>query len=402
MPVTQGDVARRAGVSPRTVSNVVNEFPLVSDELRQRVQRAIDELGYQPNLVARNLRRGRSGMIGLAVPELSVPYFSELAGLVIAEARRHSYTVVVEQTDGDPGREQQLLHQNDRGHLFDGLIFSPLGLGETELRRYAGDTPVVLLGEHIDDGPFDHVGLDNVAAARDATAHLIGLGRQRIAAIGDQSQSPGETGQLRSAGYREALRAGGLRYRPSLVVPASSFHRGSGAGAMDRLLDQPTAPDAVFCYNDLLAIGAMHTVLRRGLRIPDDIAIVGFDDIEESRYAFPALTTICPDKAELARCAVAQLFARLTDHTAPPASHQVGYQLKIRGSTQPSPRLRLTSPSPGPGPARGGRTRRSSSTSCTAGSAGSPRGSPPTSPAAPSGSGPGSSRCCRALRRRGC
>ena len=334
MPVTQGDVARRAGVSPRTVSNVVNEFPLVSDELRQRVLQAIEELGYQPNLVARNLRRGRSGMIGLAVPELSVPYFSELAGLVIAEARRRSYTVVVEQTDGDPGRERQLLEQNARGHLFDGLIFSPLGLGEDELRRHAADTPTVLLGEHIEDGPFDHVGLDNVAAARDATAHLIALGRRRIAAIGDQSQSRGETGQLRSAGYREALRAGGLRYQPSLVVPASAFHRGSGAEAMAQLLDQATVPDAVFCYNDLLAIGAMQAVLRRGLRIPDDIAIVGFDDIEEARYAFPALTTIAPDKGALAHCAVAQLFARLADQSAPPASHQVGYSLMVRGSTQ--------------------------------------------------------------------
>jgi LacI family transcriptional regulator, repressor for deo operon, udp, cdd, tsx, nupC, and nupG len=335
VPVTQGDVARRAGVSPRTVSNVVNEFPLVSDELRRRVLHAIEELGYQPNLVARNLRRGRSGMIGLAVPELSAPYFSELAGLVIAEARRHSYTVVVEQTDGDPGREQQLLQQNARGHLFDGLIFSPLGLGETDLRRHAGDTPTVLLGEHIEDGPFDHVGLDNVAAARDATAHLIALGRRRIAAIGDQSRARGETGQLRSAGYREALRAGGLRYQPSLVVPASSFHRGSGAEAMARLLDQATVPDAVFCYNDLLAIGAMQAVLQRGLRIPDDIAIVGFDDIEEARYAFPALTTIAPDKGALARCAVAQLFTRLKNQGAPPASHQVGYSLKVRGSSQP-------------------------------------------------------------------
>ena len=335
MPVTQGDVARRAGVSPRTVSNVVNEFPLVSDELRQRVLRVIDELGYQPNLVARNLRRGRSGLIGLAVPELSAPYFSELAGLVIAEARRHSYTVVVEQTDGDPDREQQLLRQNARGHLFDGLIFSPLGLGRDELRRHAGDTPTVLLGEHLEDGPFDHVGLDNVAAARDATAHLIGLGRRRIAAIGDQSLPVGETGQLRSAGYRAALRDGGLRYRPSLVMPASSFHRGSGAQAMTRLLDQPEVPDAVFCYNDLLAVGAMQAVLQRGLRIPDDVAVVGFDDIEEARYAFPALTTVAPDKGALARCAVAQLFARLQDQDAPPASHQVGYSLKVRGSTRP-------------------------------------------------------------------
>jgi LacI family repressor for deo operon, udp, cdd, tsx, nupC, and nupG len=119
------------------------------------------------------------------------------------------------------------------------------------------------------------------------------------------------------------------------VAPAPSFHRASGADAMNRLLDQPTAPDAVFCYNDLLAIGAMHTVLRRGLRIPDDIAIVGFDDIEESRYVFPALTTIAPDKGELARRAVTQLLERLADPSAPPASHQVGYSLTVRGSTRP-------------------------------------------------------------------
>src|SRR6201994_4292386 len=146
--MTQGDVARRAGVSPRTVSNVVNEFPRWSDELRQRVLRVIDELGYQPNLVARNLRRGRSGLIGLAVPELSAPYFSELAGLVIAEARRHSCTVVVEQTDGDPVRERQLLDRSDSGQLLDGLIFSPLGLGPADLHRDGDATPVVLLGEH--------------------------------------------------------------------------------------------------------------------------------------------------------------------------------------------------------------------------------------------------------------
>ncbi len=149
MPVTQGDVARLAGVSPRTVSNVVNNFPLVSAEMRMRVQQAIDQLGYQPNLVARNLRGGRSGMIALAVPELSMPYFSELAGFLIQEAGKVSYTVVIEQTDGDPALERELLQQNERGRLFDGLIFSPLGLGRAEIQQNAGHTPVVLLGEHI-------------------------------------------------------------------------------------------------------------------------------------------------------------------------------------------------------------------------------------------------------------
>jgi len=331
--VTQGDVARLAGVSPRTVSNVVNEFPLVSDEVRQRVQRAIEELGYQPNVVARNLRRGRSGMIGLAVPELSVPYFSELAEFVIAEARRRSYTVVIEQTDGDPARERQLLKQNEQGHLFDGLILSPLGLSLAEIQQKAGGTPVVLLGEHIAGGPQDHVGIDNVAAARDATTHLIELGRRRIAAIGHQAKSSGETGQLRSAGYQEALRAAGLPVRKSLVVTTDSFHRSSGATAMERLLRLSSPPDAVFCFNDLLAIGAMRTILSSGLRIPEDIAVVGFDDIEDARYTFPTLTTISPDKEDIARLAVARLFDRLKGDPATPASKSVEYRLVVREST---------------------------------------------------------------------
>jgi LacI family transcriptional regulator, repressor for deo operon, udp, cdd, tsx, nupC, and nupG len=331
---TQGDVARRAGVSPRTVSNVVNEFPLVSGEVRERVLRAIEELGYQPNQAARNLRRGRTGMIGVAVPELSMPYFSELAGFIIQEARQHSYTVVIEQTDGDPGRERELLRQNERGHLFDGLIFSPLGLGSAELQRNTGGIPVILLGEHIANGPYDHVGIDNIAAARDATAHLIALGRRRIGAIGHQSRSPGETGQLRSAGYREALRSAGLPFRRSLVIPAPSYHRDSGAAAMEQLLGLAQPPDAVFCYNDLLAIGAMRTILDRGLQIPDDIALVGFDDIEESKYSFPSLTTISPDKHEIARVAVAQLFQRLKGDSALPVSRHVEYRLVPRESTR--------------------------------------------------------------------
>jgi LacI family repressor for deo operon, udp, cdd, tsx, nupC, and nupG len=337
VPVTQGDVARRAGVSPRTVSNVVNEFPLVSDEMRQRVQQAIEELGYQPNLVARNLRRGRSGMLGLAVPELSLPYFSELAELVIAEARRRSYGLVIEQTDGDPARERQLLRQNERGHLFDGLILSPLGLTLAQIRQNAGSIPVVLLGEHITGSPQDHVGIDNVAAARDATTHLIDLGHRRIAAIGHQGKPSGETGQLRSAGYRQALRAAGVTIDNSLIVPTSSFHRSSGAAAMERLLRLPSPPDAVFCYNDLLAIGAMRTILANGLQIPEDIAVIGFDDIEDAQYTYPSLTTISPDKEDIARLAVAQLLGRLNGNEGTPASRSAEYRLVVRESTTGRP-----------------------------------------------------------------
>ena len=333
MAVTLRDVALYAGVSPRTVSNVVNDFALVSDAMRKRVQKAIDELGYEPNLAARNLRQGRSGLLMLAVPELGNPYFSELSDLIIPEARRHGYNVIVEQTDGDEARELQLLERISRSHFVDGVLFTPVALSEDELRGYLGEVPVVLLGEHLDVGPHDHVGIDNVAAARVAVEHLISLGRTRIAAIGDQVEPTHEMARYRTRGYLDALEAAGYALDHDLVAQAVSFHRRSGAEAMSRFLELAEPPDAVFCYNDLLAIGAIHALLERGLRVPQDVAVVGFDDIEEGRYCTPTLTTISPDKGTIAVAAVGRLLERLHGDDAPPGTQQVDFRLVVRQST---------------------------------------------------------------------
>lgn len=332
MAVTLDDVAKLAGVSPRTVSNVVNDYPFVAAATRARVLESIAKLGYQPNLAARNLRRGRSGMVALVVPELGVPYFSELASAVIDEVDKRSATLVIEQTDGNPDRERVVLSQR-AGRVFDGFIFSPLGLGAGELRRSGVKAPVVLLGERIDDGPFDHVTIDNVGAARVAVEHLISLGRRRIAAIGDQPFETGETAQLRTAGYRAALEAAGIAYDPELVVAAGRFHRAIGAEAMASLLALARPPDAVFCYNDLLAAGALRAALTRGLRVPEDVAIVGFDDIEEGLYLTPSLTTIAPDKQQIAACAVERLFGRIEGTDVETRRYEVPFQLVVREST---------------------------------------------------------------------
>lgn len=333
MAVTIYDVAEHAGCSPRTVSNVVNDLPIVAEATRIRVQRSIDALSYRPNLTARNLRRGRTGMIALGLPELGVPYFSELSGAVINEVVARSYTVIIEQTDGDPTRERELFAQAERAQLFDGLIFSPLGLSGGELAKMTGKTPVVLLGERKGRGPFDHVTIDNVAAARLAVDHLINLGRARIAAIGHQPYETGETAQLRTRGYRDAIESAGLRYNSRLVVPTVAFHRDAGAQAMEQLLALKKPPDAVFCYNDLLAAGALRTLLRRGLRVPEDVALVGFDDIEEGRFSTPTLTTISPNKHEIAATAVEQLFRRLNGDTGEPVVHEASFRLEEREST---------------------------------------------------------------------
>ncbi|GAA4095150.1 LacI family DNA-binding transcriptional regulator [Nonomuraea soli] len=330
---TLRDVAQRANVSIRTVSNVVNGYAPVSDQLRVRVEAAIEELDYRPNLIARNLKQGRTGMIALVVPELDVPYFAELARAVITAARQHGYVVMVDQTDGDPARERELLGRDSRATMFDGLLLSPLAISADELRRRGNRVPIVLLGEHIFDGSVPHVAIDNIAAARLATEHLLGLGRRRVAAIGDQPYTSGETAQLRTQGYRQALERHGIEADPALVVPTVRFHRRLGAQAMEQLLALPSPPDAVFCYNDLLALGAMRALTRAGLRIPHDVAVVGLDDIEEGAYSTPSLTTVAPDKAEIARVAVGMLVDAINGGATPPAEIRTSHRLVIREST---------------------------------------------------------------------
>lgn len=331
------DVARLAGVSVKTVSNVVNGYVHVSGPMRERVQRAIDQLGYRPNVVARGLRSGRSGVIALAVPELDIPYFAELAQLVVSVAGERGYTVLVDRTGGEPEAER-LVVAGIRAQLVDGVIFSPLGLATEDLARRGDDdgagTPLVLIGERAPDGPADHLGVDNVAAARDATAHLLSTGRRRIAAIGEQRAAAGATAHLRLAGYTEALAGAGLAVDPALVVPASRFHRADGAAAMASLLDGGAAPDAVFCFNDTLALGALRTLYERGLRVPEDVAVIGFDDIEDGHFATPSLSTVSPDKPRIAEVAVDLLLRRIAGDTGtPPQRVDIGYRVIPREST---------------------------------------------------------------------
>ncbi|EWM16748.1 LacI family DNA-binding transcriptional regulator [Kutzneria sp. 744] len=326
------DVAKLAGVSVKTVSNVVNEYQHVSEATRSRVREAIDQLGYRPNLTARHLRYGRSGIIGLALPELGIPYFAELAEEVIGAAERESWSVLIDQTDGRGDRER-LTSSGARSRTIDGLIISPLALDAEFLAGMRADLPLVLLGEQVGPGTADLVAIDNVAAAREATQHLLSLGRRRIAAIGDQHVSAAGTANVRLQGYRDALAAAGIAYDHELVVPAESYHRPDGAAAMRLLLSLAEPPDAVFCFNDLLALGALRTLLAAGLRVPDDVAIVGVDDIEDGRFSTPTLTTIAPDKTQIAEAAVTMLLERVNGLDAPPREITARHTLQVREST---------------------------------------------------------------------
>lgn len=270
-------------------------------------------------------------MIALAVPELDIPYFAELARHVVTAAAGHGWTVLIDQTGG--GSEQERKAASGIGdHMIDGLILSPLALTAEDLADL-GDLPMVLLGERVDHGPADHVVVDNVAAAREITGHLIGLGRRRVAAIGSQRTPEGASARLRLAGYTAALADAGLDHDDRLVAPAPAWHRADGAAAMRHLLSTGVRPDAVFCFNDTLALGALRALHEAGLRVPEDVAVAGFDDIEDGRFSVPTLSTVSPDKERIARLAVDLLVARLDgDRAAPPRELIAPHRLALRES----------------------------------------------------------------------
>lgn len=322
------DVARRAGVSEKTVSNVINDHPHVRPTTRAAVEEAIEELGYRINLAGRHLRRGETGMIALVVPELDLGYFAELADLIIREAERRSRTVLVHQSEARREREESALDGFGTDFV-DGVILSPLAMDDAALRAYGSRLPVVLLGEVPRAVRHDHVAIDNVAAAREATEHLLDGGRTRIAVVGGRPPGPSGTAELRTRGHHEALEARGMVPDPSLVRPAEAFHWSDGAELVAELVTGPRPPDALLCMNDLIALGAMRALHDAGVRVPEDVAVVGFDDIAPGRYSVPSLTTVGPDKPRLAREAVRLLSAAVAARRGAPDTEDVRQPEKV-------------------------------------------------------------------------
>lgn len=333
MRVSLKDVAERAGVSIKTVSNVVNNYEHITPATREKVQRAIDALGYQPNLTARHLRKGRTGILALAVPELGNPYFAELAGAVVDTAAEHDYTVLLDHTQGSRERELLVTH-GFRARVIDGLILNPLELEAEDLASRTDEAPLVLIGERRYDLPYDHIAIDNIAAARTAVRHLLDLGRRRIAFLGARGDRLSQPAHLRLVGWQAELAASGVPADDALVAPVEGWERADGASAMAALLDAGARPDAVFAYNDLIAIGAMRVMSERGLRVPEDIAVVGFDDLTEGRYGAVTLSTIAPDKRAIARLAVESIVNRIDGSPLDaPRQHEPGFVLLTREST---------------------------------------------------------------------
>ena len=330
--MTLRDVAARAGVSPRTVSNVVNDFRYVSPAMRTKVQAALDELGYKPNLLARGLRQGRTGILTLLLPDIAVPYFGELAHEVVERASQLGFTVMIDETSGRPQRERALLDAATQSSWVNGVLLSSLGLKARDLAGLGSHKPVVLLGEVTalnSPGPRRHRQRRRVPRRGPAPRRL---GRHRIAALGGSSIGSDATSRLRLKGYRQALTAAGLP-ADGLYARTPDYRRAHAATAVRALLSQEDPPDGLFCFSDALAAGALRELYEQRLDVPSDISVVGFDDVEESRFSTPSLTSIRPDKAEIARVALDLLIQRIKGSTLKPHDVRVRYELMARESS---------------------------------------------------------------------
>jgi len=326
--VTQSDVARLAGVSQALVSYVLNDSTHVTvpDETRQRILAAIAELGYVPNRAASSLRTSKTFTIGCVIPDIANPFYPAFVRGIQDGVDRRDYDLVMYSTDGLAHREkkaiQSLLQRRVDGVI--GVFFHSNARDLAELLEHR--VAVVRLeatARPVGDWPLDNIFVDNTAAAFHAVTYLIQRGYQRIAML---TNEPGP-GHPRVVGYRAALNAVG-RTVPGEYVQIGAFTVEGGIASMRCLLDLMPAPDAVFAANDLMAIGAMMACKERRLRVPEDVAVMGFDDIPTDQIVSPALTTVTQFQGQLGQRAAELLFERI-DNKVPSVGRNVEMPFEI-------------------------------------------------------------------------
>ncbi len=333
-------IAELAAVSRSTVSRVLNNQPSVRPEVRDRVLRIIDEQGYAPHAAARSLASQRTNMIGLLIPRSAAVIFSDpffphvIQGITAACSNRGYYLMLSMVTAGEEhGFYQQIL----RGRHLDGVIMLSTDIDDPILPLMIRDqTPLVMVGRHPFFQDVSWVDVNGQAAARTAVAHLVGLGHRTIATI---------TGPLQMAaalerrdGYKQALLEAGIAINSAQIVEGD-YTQPSGYAAMQQLLALPTPPTAVFAANDSMAMGALRAITAAGLRVPEDIAVVGFDDLPLANFATPALTTMRQPIELMGHTAASLLIDQLEGRAATPSQILLPVNLVIRESCGGSPGL---------------------------------------------------------------
>jgi LacI family transcriptional regulator len=335
---TQFDVARAAGVSQAVVSYVLNDVTTVSilPETRERVKAAIAELGYVPNTAARSLRSRRTNTVAAVIPDITNPWYPEFVRGIQDVASARGYDVLVANTDGDPRAERAALDAVRRNRA-DGLIISPFYLGLDEVRPLLEEgTPVTFLrelgplGEACSALPLDAVSVNGQKAAFTMVNYLIGRGHTRIGMIAGREATPPRESRVR--GYRHALAEHHLPLE-EVLIRGGDFTETGGYEAMQELLRLQPRPTAVFAANDMMAIGALIACHEAGLRVPEHIAIAGFDNIPASRLVQPSLTTLDQHAREAGQRTSEMLLSRLDgSYIGPVRRERVGFRLVQRAS----------------------------------------------------------------------
>jgi len=321
-------VARAAGVSPATVSRILNGTAAVDPEKQRAVEQAIGDLGYRRNAVARGLVTGASHIIGILTPDVASPYYNDVLG-GIEEALEGSFYSPLIASGHWNSRDEQRALEVLLSRQIDGLIVFGSSQDESSLRELAAHVPLAVLGRRVDLSDLGGTSLifDDAGGAAEATRHLISQGHRVIGHImGDPVH---EDARERLRGYREALEAAGMPFDPALVVEGD-YRMPSGLLGMNRLLDLGRPVTAVFCANDQMAIGARLALYRRGLRVPDEMSLVGFDDQPGSSYTTPPLTSVRLPMREVGVVLARFMLARLADE--PPSIHLPAPELVMRES----------------------------------------------------------------------
>ena len=333
--VTLSDIAERAGVSMSTVSRALSHPDRVARATHERILRIVEEMNYQPNVLARGLRQRQSTIVGLVIADILNDYYATIAKGVQDAAYRRGYTVMFGNTDEDPMREERFLQALNQ-HRFAGLIIVPTERSRELLARYAR-TPVVEVDRSSGREAAHVILADNVASSRAVIAHLVELGHTRIATV---TGSPtATTGAERLQGYLDGMRDACLTVDQGWIAPAARHDEASGFEAMQRLLELPAArrPTAIFAFNNQVTAGVLRSLKQAAIRVPQQMSLVGFDDSRWAQLMTPALSVVAQPARDMGYLAAERLFSLIENPDLPGTVTRLATRLVLRESTAAVP-----------------------------------------------------------------
>jgi LacI family transcriptional regulator, repressor for deo operon, udp, cdd, tsx, nupC, and nupG len=337
--ITIKDVAKQAGVSHSTVSRALHGSPLLADETVERIRQLAGEMGYSPSAAARSLKTNRSHALGVVVSTIDDPFFSEILQGIEEVAQGHGYSMLMAASQRDPKREQAIV-QDMRERQVDGIIICSASFSAEQRRRLLEyGIPIVVVNNQAAEEYRHSIYHDDVYGSRQVTRHLIELGHRRIAYLGNSLS--GRTTLDRLTGLRQEMQAAGLEILPEYILEVPGGRPEDGLSASRYFLDLPQRPTALFCFNDMLAMGMLKGLQSNGVRVPEDLSLAGFDNIIFSAYTNPPLTTLDQPKHYIGAEAARLILGLLDSSTGDKAPEQEILRLKgrllVRQSTAPPP-----------------------------------------------------------------